>query len=768
MKRLEIPVATGARVTRESLLAGKPRVSIEGFGASREAPATTNTRACRAAIAHCSGLGGGTVVVPRGIFRIYTLRLASGVNLELSEGAILRAARTDIWNTRRNDLGTDLRQDGEGGLYDEPEVNRWCGLQDHGHTYVANSLIAGIGVENVAILGPGCFEGSAPSATGSHREHVLQLGDPETPARRGDPGHRGEWFGNKGISLLNSRGIVLSGFEFLSGGHFAVLATNVDDLLIEGVSLDTGRDGIDIDSCRDVTVRTSRVNAPNDDAIVIKSSCGGGVVTPVRNVLIEDCTVTGFDEGSALDGTFTWNRRTADDQCPPTGRVKLGTESTGGYERITVRRVHFERSRGFALEAVDGSDLSDVIFIDSDMQEMSSSPLFLRIGDRCRFPVTGVSEDDALTHQDLRLDNPEWVLPAGGGDPAFPARRQVPAYRRSAVDVDGERRIEVIDPDQPLRANPSACAHVGEKLVAWRFDEESSSYVPDPDRPLSEHDVLLRGNALGTARPARLRRVEIGRIRVRDADPRHPVILAGLVDSPIEDVEIHDLDVEYRGGLTMRDAVEQPRVTTTQDCQTFVGPLTESLEWMVNPFEAKNEVLLPRVHWDEATTSWRDDPYAVPEAVTGYPEPSMFGILPASGLYARHVRGLRLDRIRMGWRIADTRPVVVLDDADDVEVGEFSADPPEGVPVFVRVTNEWVRRTNFEYVPDEPFRATCVRAVLPAGSTVCDCAVGAPSPGTPPDGLHPFPTIADRGSGFVRHERALPVTVFGAVPSPRP
>ena len=38
---------------------------------------------------------------------------------------------------------------GEGGNYKEPEVNRYVGLQDHGHSYFSNSLIYGSDLENI-------------------------------------------------------------------------------------------------------------------------------------------------------------------------------------------------------------------------------------------------------------------------------------------------------------------------------------------------------------------------------------------------------------------------------------------------------------------------------------------------------------------------------------------------------------------------------------------------------------------------------------------
>jgi polygalacturonase len=65
-------------------------------------------------------------------------------------------------------------------------------------------------------------------------------------------------------------------------------------------------------------------------------------------------------------------------------------------------------------------------------------------------------------------------------------------------------------------------------------------------------------------------------------------------------------------------------------------------------------------------------PGVVPEAVADYPHAPMFGPLPASGLYARHVAGLALRDVQIGAAKPDTRPPVVLDDvglAPDLQMG---------------------------------------------------------------------------------------------------
>lgn len=59
---------------------------------------------------------------------------------------------------------------------------------------------------------------------------------------------------------------------------------------------------------------------------------------------------------------------------------------------------------------------------------------------------------------------------------------------------------------------------------------------------------------------------------------------------------------------------------------------------------------------------------AVPEYPARYPEGNMFGILPAYGLYCRHVEGLTLRNLRVGWQQRDVRPALIVDDAREVEL----------------------------------------------------------------------------------------------------
>jgi polygalacturonase len=179
----------------------------------------------------------------------------------------------------------------------------------------------------------------------------------------------------------------LSDFSVLQGGWFALLATGVDDFTIDNVKVDTNRDGFDIDVCRNVRISNCSVNAINDDAIVLKSTYALGTLRACENFTITGCRVSGYDPGSVFDGTFKRTQERAADRDGPTGRIKFGTESDGGFRNITITNCVFDRSRGLAFETVDGGTIENITVANIEMHNICNSAIFLRLGNRARGPA---------------------------------------------------------------------------------------------------------------------------------------------------------------------------------------------------------------------------------------------------------------------------------------------------------------------------------------------------------------------------------------------
>ena len=350
--------------------------NIRTYGAKGDG-VTLDTAAINKAIDAAAKQGGGTVFFPSGTYLSFSIRLKSNITLFLDNGATILAA--------------DPKE--AKGSYDLPEPNQFDMYQDFGHSHWQNSLIWGIGVENVAIIGQGKLDGKGLTRRGPGPNKPRTAG--ETPSSmKGNVSPLGETspvtemngLGNKAIALKLSKNVTLKDFTIFQGGHFALLATGVDNLTIDNVKIDTNRDGFDIDACRNVRISNSSVNSPNDDAIVLKSSYALGFNRATENVTITNSQVSGYDLGTFLDGSFQTKQEFAPDKDRPTGRLKFGTESNGGFKNITISNINFVHCRGLALETVDGGYIEDVSISNITMRDIGNSPIFIRLGKRQRAP----------------------------------------------------------------------------------------------------------------------------------------------------------------------------------------------------------------------------------------------------------------------------------------------------------------------------------------------------------------------------------------------
>ena len=322
---------------------------VRAFGAAGDGKAL-DTAAVNKAVDAAAAAGGGTVLFPAGSYLSYSIRLKSNVTLHLDPGATLVAA--------------DTPSAGGAGGYDPAEPNQWDVYQDFGHSHFHNSLIWGEGIENIAITGTGRIWGKGLTrGTGAQNPGV----------------------GNKSISLKNCHNVLLRDFSIFHGGHFGILATGIDNITIDNLKIDTNRDGMDVDCCRNVRISNCYVNSPWDDGICLKADYALGSAKQTEFVTIANCYVSGcWEEGTMLDGTY--RKFGPDVRVPHTGRIKFGTESNGGFRNIAISNCVFEGCQGLALDTVDGALLEDVTITNISMRDIVSAPIFMRLGRRMRGP----------------------------------------------------------------------------------------------------------------------------------------------------------------------------------------------------------------------------------------------------------------------------------------------------------------------------------------------------------------------------------------------
>jgi polygalacturonase len=380
--------------------------NVRNYGATGDGK-TLDTPAINRAVEAAAAAGGGLVLFPAGVYLCFSIRLKSNLHLHLEQGATILAA--------------DSPKPGDttgynGGTYDaaEPKTD-WDAYQDYGHNHWHNSLLWGEDLQDISITGTGLIYGkglsfgAGPSSAASTQVrgfftepvgHSTTGSQPSAasgapaaqPVRHFDP--RGDYtmyqaeqpgVGNKAIALKNCRNVQLRDFSILKGGHFGLLLTGVDNLIIDNLTIDTDRDGMDIDCCQNVRVSNCTVNSPWDDGICPKSSYALGYARATRNVTIANCFVTGcYQLGTVLDGT--WKKFPEGGRPYGTGRIKCGTESNGGFINITITGCVFEGCQGYALETVDGALLEDITISNTTMRDLISGPLFMRLGVRLRGP----------------------------------------------------------------------------------------------------------------------------------------------------------------------------------------------------------------------------------------------------------------------------------------------------------------------------------------------------------------------------------------------
>ena len=338
---------------------------VRRFGATGDGK-TVDSPAINKAIEAIAAAGGGTLVFPAGTYVCFSIHLKSHVDLWLQSGCTILAA--------------DSPKPGEttgynGGTYDAAEPNDpWTPYQDYGHNHWHNSLLWAENEHDFGIFGTGLIYGKGLSfgSRGTRGDYTTYIAEQAG-------------VGNKAIALKNCHNVTLRDFSILKGGHFALLATGVDNMTLDNLLIDTDRDGFDIDCCRNVRVSNCTVNSPWDDGICPKSSYALGYARSTDNVTIANNYVTGiYQLGTVHDGT--WKRFPDDAHVPRNGRIKCGTESNGGFRNITITGNVMEGCKGISLETSDGAYIEDIAITGNTMRECTDAPLFLRLNRRNRNP----------------------------------------------------------------------------------------------------------------------------------------------------------------------------------------------------------------------------------------------------------------------------------------------------------------------------------------------------------------------------------------------
>lgn len=336
-------------------------VSITQFGAVSNGE-TLNTEAISKAIENVSENGGGTVVIPRGIWLTGPIILKSNINLHVEKGALVKFS--DNFD-----------------LYPLVETV-FEGLD----TWRAISPIYAKDVENIAITGEGIFDGSGGAwrpvkkfkVTEDFWEDLVESGGvlsdngkiwyPTEASKMGDPGTFNvppnretkedyeevkDFLRPVLVSIRESKNILLDGPTFQNSPAWNINPLMSENIILRNLTVRNPEyaqngDGLDISSSKNVIVYNNSFDV-GDDAICIKSGKnedGRQRGVPTENVIIRDNSVYhahgGFVVGSEMSGDVR-NIHVADLTFMGTDvgiRFKSTRGRGGVVENIRIENIH--------------------------------------------------------------------------------------------------------------------------------------------------------------------------------------------------------------------------------------------------------------------------------------------------------------------------------------------------------------------------------------------------------------------------------------------
>jgi polygalacturonase len=342
----------------------KASYNVRSFGAKGDGT-TKDTGAFQKALDTCAVSGGGEVIVPAGKYLIGSIQIGNRTILRLEKDSVLM---------------------GSPDLEDYPIMDiRWEGRWQQGH----RALIYAGNVDHTGIIGPGRIEGNRAVAFGKENRCGAPVLEP--------------------ISCTDLR---WEDFAVTHDDTWATHPTYCNDVVIKNLNIRNTRDGIDVDSCKNVLIDSCDIDT-GDDAISLKSGRGmngARIGKPTEDVLITHCILGG--------GYFA---------C-----IGIGSETSGGIRNVRIEKTRFAHSRTYAIYIKTRTGRAGVI--------------------------------ETITGEDLDVENGGFLsinLTSGGnqstpddtveGDIGRPLLRNVIFSKIRMKDVTTLAEVIKVDPEKPLQ-----------------------------------------------------------------------------------------------------------------------------------------------------------------------------------------------------------------------------------------------------------------------------------------------------------------------------
>jgi polygalacturonase len=337
---LALPVVAG----RANAATGAS-VSIRAFGAVADG-VTVNTAAIQSGIDALSAKGGGTLVVPRGIFVSGALFLKRGVHLHLDAGAVLRCT-------------TDM-------AHFPPQRTR---IEGHFEERFTPALINAADCDGLRITGAGVLDGAGRPVWDLFWKLRAAAPDPENFPNLGLPRAR--------LALIErSRGVTIDGVTFRDSQFWNLHLYRCRDVIVRRARFEVpddykqapSSDGIDIDSCQDVTIEGCHFSV-TDDCIAAKGSKGPRAMEdadspPVERIRVRNCHFRRGHQVFSCGSEATVISDVVVERCTVSGaivlaRLKLRPDTPQRYENITFRDITLDHDGGSIVSVAPWTQYRD-------------------------------------------------------------------------------------------------------------------------------------------------------------------------------------------------------------------------------------------------------------------------------------------------------------------------------------------------------------------------------------------------------------------------
>jgi polygalacturonase len=246
--------------------------NVRDFGAKGDGLAS-DTAAFQTTLDTCAVSGGGQVIVPAGRYLIGSVQIGYQTILKLEPNSVI------VGSSDPNEY---------------PMIDiRWEGRWQPGR----RALIYAANVDHTGIIGPGRIEGNPRMAASQNPRGSIVL----------EP--------------VNCNDVRWEDFTVTQGGNWATHPTYCTDVVIKNVAIRGNRDGIDIDSCKNVHIEDCTIDT-GDDAISLKSGRGmngARIGKPTEDVVIKNCTLN----------------------CRIFAGIGIGSETSGGVRNVRIEGCKF-------------------------------------------------------------------------------------------------------------------------------------------------------------------------------------------------------------------------------------------------------------------------------------------------------------------------------------------------------------------------------------------------------------------------------------------